>query len=92
MGKRVTLGLRPERIVGTGAAGGNGNQTISCRVDFIEPTGPDTLVFTQINGVRTLSRVHPDLDPRPGQMVDLAFDLSNAVLFDPQSGARIDRS
>jgi multiple sugar transport system ATP-binding protein len=59
-------------------------------VDVVEPTGPDTIVVSQLNGKRLLSRVHPSADPRPGQIATLLFDVSKAVLFDPESGTRID--
>src|SRR5262245_41037847 len=55
-----------------------------------EPTGPDTLVFSQINGKRVLCRVHPATNPRPGEEITLAFDLTKAVLFDPNTGGRVD--
>lgn len=88
IGSEVALGLRPERMVGAGASD-DGRQAIQCRVDIVEPTGPDTLVFTTVNGARVLSRVSPDVRPRPGQTVSLIFDVANALLFDPESGARI---
>ena len=48
----------------------------------IEPTGPDTLVFTQVNGKRVVSRVHPASNPQPLSNMTLLFDVSKAVLFD----------
>ncbi len=58
-------------------------------IDLIEPTGPDTLVFTQINNRRTVCRVHPSAQPRPRENIALMFDVSKAVLFDPKSEVRI---
>jgi len=59
------------------------------KVDLIEPTGPDTLVFAQINNRRTVCRVHPSAQPQPRENIALMFDVSKAVLFDPKSEGRI---
>jgi multiple sugar transport system ATP-binding protein len=60
------------------------------RVEVIEPTGPDTLVVTQLNDKQLVSRVHPATNPIPGENINLLFDVSKAVLFNPQTGDRLD--
>ena len=91
VGREVILGLRPERI--TDARGAHGDhaklQAIDVKVDVIEPTGPDTLVFAQVNGKRIVSRVHPASNPQPLSTTTLLFDASKAVLFDPTNEERI---
>ncbi|MGF6923270.1 ABC transporter ATP-binding protein [Paraburkholderia sp. 40] len=91
VGNNVVLGLRPERI--TDARGAHGDdsklQPVEVKVDVIEPTGPDTLVFAQINGKRAVSRVHPASNPQPEKNTTLLFDTSKAVLFDPANEERI---
>jgi multiple sugar transport system ATP-binding protein len=92
VGRNVILGLRPERITDSRAAhNGHGGelQPIEVRIDVIEPTGPDTLVFAQVNGKRAVSRVHPASNPQALQNMALLFDVSKAVLFDPATEARI---
>jgi multiple sugar transport system ATP-binding protein len=92
VGRSVILGLRPERITDTrGAHNGHSDalQPIELKIDVIEPTGPDTLVFAQVNGKRTVSRVHPASNPQPEQNMTLLFDVSKAVIFDPATEARI---
>ncbi len=91
IGKSVILGLRPEQI----SAGGNG-QTAGSKVqeqrltiDLVEPTGPDTLLFTQISDATVCARVRPEHACRAGETMALAFDLSKAVFFDPQSEKRL---
>jgi multiple sugar transport system ATP-binding protein len=89
-GRTVVLGVRPERMVAfDGATGEGAFCPLTVVVDLIEPTGPDTLVFSTINGARTLSRVHPASDVRAGHSFALGLDLSRATLFDPQSGGLI---
>ena len=92
IGQEVILGLRPERITDKRHAHSTAEsllQEITVKVDVIEPTGPDTLVFTQINNRRTVCRVHPSAEPRPHENIALLFDVSRAVLFDPKSEGRI---
>ncbi|WP_213293440.1 ABC transporter ATP-binding protein [Paraburkholderia sacchari] len=92
VGQEVVLGLRPERITDARSAhDGNGHelQRHTVKVDVIEPTGPDTLVFAQVNGKRIVSRVHPGANPQPLNNMELLFDVSKAVLFDPKTEERI---
>jgi multiple sugar transport system ATP-binding protein len=92
MGQKIILGLRPERITdarGAHDANSSDLQPLTVKVDVIEPTGPDTLVFAQINGKRTVSRVHPASNPQAQQNMTLLADVSKAVLFDPKTEARI---
>ncbi len=92
VGQKVILGLRPERITDARHAhngSGEGLQQVEVKIDVIEPTGPDTLVFAQVNGKRTVSRVHPASNPQPLSNMTLLFDVSKAVLFDPATEARI---
>ena len=83
--KEITLGIRPEAI-GIAAAG---TDHLPCKVDLVEPTGPDTLLQVQINGARVTARVEPQNAGAPGEVAALTFELDKAVLFDPQSGERI---
>jgi multiple sugar transport system ATP-binding protein len=85
----VVLGLRPERITDVRHAHNGQGQVIDVKVNVIEPTGPDTIVFFTLNGKRALSRVHPAASPFPGATLPLSFDVSKAVLFDPQTEQRV---
>lgn len=92
VGQEVILGLRPERVTDARSAHDVDDvllQPIKVRVDMIEPTGPDTLVFSQINGQRLVSRVHPASNPLPHTHLTLLFDVSNAVLFDKVTEERL---
>ena len=81
----VLLGIRPE-AVGLAAKGG---EHLSCVVELVEPTGPDTLLLVTINGARLTARVAP-LQPRsPGASAALSIDPAQAVLFDLRTGSRI---
>ena len=90
IGQQVLVGIRPEQITQSGGGNvGNDVHDINCQIDLTEPTGPDTLVYMQVNDTKVVGRVHPSADPVAGDQIALAFDLSKAVFFDQDSGARI---
>jgi multiple sugar transport system ATP-binding protein len=88
--RTLTLGIRPEQIT---QAGGEqhplNSYSASCRIEIIEPTGPDTLAFIKLNDTKVVCRTHPSAGARPGEVLTLAFDMSNAVLFNPQTEQRV---
>lgn len=98
LGREVILGIRPEhvtdaqsaRISESGGLHGSYRPTeVNCTVELTEPTGPDTLVFTSFNEARITCRTHPRAAAKPKEQMQLAFDLSKAVLFDPKTEERI---
>ena len=90
-GRKVILGLRPEAVTDPGAADRNGAVTdANCHVEVVEPAGSDTFAVTRLGGVEVIARMRADTDLKPGQTAPFAFNMDKAVLFDPQSGNRID--
>ena len=88
-GKDVVLGIRPEQITQVSEDKPD-VMTVPCLIEFIEPTGPDTLVTARVNDVKTICRVHPTAKCVLDELMPLQFDLSKAVFFDPQTQQRID--
>jgi multiple sugar transport system ATP-binding protein len=87
VGTEVMLGIRPEQI--TARAEWQQHSIVKARVELVEPTGPDTMVLIHLNDKDVVCRVHPTQAGRPGDAMELAFDLSKAVFFDGQSGERV---
>ena len=83
--RAVTLGIRPEAL----AVAADATDRLPCRVDLVEPTGPDTLMLVQINGAKVTARVAPQDARAPGEIAALSFDAGKVVLFDTQTGRRI---
>ncbi|AQR69049.1 sugar ABC transporter ATP-binding protein [Janthinobacterium sp. LM6] len=88
-GRDVILGVRPEQITDMSSAHGDVGQELGCLIDLVEPTGPDTLLTTRLNGAAVTCRTHPREAVLPGQTMQLSFNLSKAALFDPENGERI---
>ncbi|MEG1323921.1 MAG: sn-glycerol-3-phosphate ABC transporter ATP-binding protein UgpC, partial [Janthinobacterium sp.] len=82
-GRDVILGVRPEQITDMSSAHGDVGQELGCLIDLVEPTGPDTLLTTRLNGAAVTCRTHPREAVLPGQTMQLSFNLSKAALFDP---------
>ena len=94
IGRDVILGIRPEHVTDAESARSQAHDgyqptEVDCLIEMTEPTGPDTLVFAWFNGVRATCRTHPRAGAAPKTRVKLAFDLSKAMLFDPQTGQRL---
>ncbi|GGL99421.1 ABC transporter ATP-binding protein [Pseudomonas asuensis] len=87
-GREAILGIRPEQIcIRRGQIGDL--PLVSARVQVVEPTGPDTLVYVEVNGVQVCCRLAPVDTPEIGSIVALELDVERLVLFEPASGARI---
>ncbi|MGY4534751.1 multiple sugar transport system ATP-binding protein [Pseudomonas sp. TE3786] len=85
--REVILGIRPEQI--SLASAGSNLPSILTEVEVIEPTGPDTLVFVNLNQTKVCCRLAPDMAPKVGETLELQFDPDKVLLFDAQSGERL---
>ena len=84
----VIVGIRAEQIV-LAPAEPNGLPMIRAEVQVVEPTGPDTLVFVSLNGIKVCCRLAPDDAPAVGQSLNLQFDPAKVLLFDANTGERL---
>jgi multiple sugar transport system ATP-binding protein len=90
-GRGVIMGIRPEAITDLDGADRNSNSVtmVDARVDVVEPAGSDTFVVTRIGGKEVTARMRAETMVQPGQTIPFAFNLDKALLFDPESGARL---
>jgi multiple sugar transport system ATP-binding protein len=90
-GQDVILGIRPEAITDRGLTDPEARAVsfVEAPVDLVEPTGSDTFVVTQIAGKEITARVRSDVDARPGEPFEFAFNLDKAVVFDPKTTKRL---
>jgi multiple sugar transport system ATP-binding protein len=84
-GRELILGIRPEQI----QVGASDLPTIRAEVQVLEPTGPDTLAFVEINQTKVCCRLAPDAPVRAGDTLDLQFAPDKVLLFDAKSGERL---
>ncbi|MCS0672727.1 ABC transporter ATP-binding protein [Cytobacillus firmus] len=88
--KDIVLGIRPEDIhdepVFIDASAGS---KINARIDVSELTGAETMIYSSIEGQDFVARVDSRTDIKPGQNLELAFDMNKAHFFDANSERRI---
>lgn len=91
VGKEVVLGVRPEQLthVMPHVEEGEFVTKVPIKVELTEPTGADTLVLTRINDEECECRVHPAEAGKPGDMMDILFNMEKAVFFDLETEDRI---
>jgi multiple sugar transport system ATP-binding protein len=89
-GKRVLFGIRPEdvhdreftpRSIAPAPA--------RAQVDVTELLGSEVFLHLVIGGETMLARVDPRTRARPGQEIDVAFDMGRAYVFDPETSLAI---
>jgi multiple sugar transport system ATP-binding protein len=92
IGETVLLGLRPEMITEPQPhkEGQEFVMTTGVEVEVTEPMGADTMIITRINDAEINCRSNPSYLAEPGSVIDMMFDTSKAVIFEPKTGQRLD--
>ena len=92
IGRTVTLGIRPEHleegqaakrrqeVEGAGALAG---WTVPVQVDVVEHLGNEQMIYGLLAGKQVLARVDARTVLRPGDEIELYFDMHRIHLFDP---------
>ncbi|MGH6762222.1 MAG: ABC transporter ATP-binding protein [Phyllobacterium sp.] len=90
-GTKIILGIRPEAITDMGLVDPAAEtiSTVTLKVELVEPTGSDTFLVSSIGGSPVTGRARSDLAVAPGSAFEFAFNMDKAVLFDPETGNRI---
>jgi sn-glycerol 3-phosphate transport system ATP-binding protein/multiple sugar transport system ATP-binding protein len=78
----VELGIRPEHL--KERQGG-----VAAVVELVEPLGADTLVTFRLDSTAIMARLPGDVLPRPGETLNIGFDLADALFFNPSNGQRV---
>jgi multiple sugar transport system ATP-binding protein len=91
VGKSVIFGIRPEALTDAASADTNRNQIVyqDCMIEVVEPAGSDTFAITQLGGKEVIARLRADATVDVGENASMAFNLSKAVFFDPDTELRI---
>ena len=82
----VIIGVRPEDISEASTQSGH---AATCNIELVELAGADTFVVTSLGGKSVTARLHAETKARPGQPLDLSFDLSKVSYFSPETGERL---
>ena len=93
IGETVLLGLRPEMITEPQPhkEGQPFVTTTGVEVEVTEPMGADTMILTRVNDAEINCRSNPAYEAKPGSVIQMMFDTSKAVIFDENTGERLDK-
>ena len=86
---KVDVGLRPEYIYGT-PSNTLKLERIRGEVELTETLGMEVILNVQINGERIVAKLDRRSNARPGDEVDLFFDMNQVHIFDKETGDRIE--
>jgi multiple sugar transport system ATP-binding protein len=85
-GQEVVLGIRPEDIHAPETVNpGVVTVPVSARVEVVEPTGSEVLLYLTTGTSSFVARVDPQHMPVVDQQVELAVAVAKARFFDPQT-------
>jgi multiple sugar transport system ATP-binding protein len=85
-GKQLVFGIRPEDINSEQVAiDASPESTVRSEVVVSELLGAETMLYTRIGDTEFISKVDARDFHRPGETIDLAFNLNKAHFFDKDS-------
>ncbi len=87
IGKKVILGIRPEMITEPVAHKQNLDcvKVVQLKAMLTEAMGADTMVLATLADKEINCRINPSYKVTIGEQCEFMFDMSKAVLFDPES-------
>lgn len=88
-GERVVVGIRPEDIHISSLSAGNARHCFECHVDVVEPMGPETIIYLSKGEIPLTAKVPADHPAKPGDLIQVCFNLNKLHLFLKQTGNRI---
>ena len=87
--ERVIVGIRPEDISEKPGRTRKNVHVASCKVEVVEPAGADTFVLLNLSNKEATARLKAETKVKPGQKIELAFNMDKVSYFDAESGKRI---
>ncbi|HYZ33526.1 MAG TPA: sn-glycerol-3-phosphate ABC transporter ATP-binding protein UgpC [Crenalkalicoccus sp.] len=85
-GRPVLLGLRPEHLTDTKPTDKRNIAPFHATPEVVEPMGMETLVHFWTEGAEICARLDPGVPVEPGRPIQLAADMEQMHLIDPESG------
>jgi multiple sugar transport system ATP-binding protein len=83
---KIVLGIRPQHI--SRAGGGsvrNGHARLNVKVELVQPTGSRAYITFPLGKTVVMAELDSHDVHKPGEMIDLDFDMNRAVLIDPET-------
>lgn len=90
IGREIIVGLRPEHIYeGSRASGPRGTTRRKVQVETVEPMGNEIFVYfsTGAQSRHHVARIGAQTIPAVGKPLEVVFDMTKALFFDPKTEA-----
>ena len=87
--RRVVVGIRPEDISEKLGRARKNMHVASCKIEVVEPAGADTFVLLNLSKKEVTARLKAETKVKPGQEIELAFNMDKVSYFNAESGERI---
>lgn len=85
-GREIVFGIRPENIAdATHSSAASSLPTVQAMVEVAEPMGAETFIYLNTGHHNFIAKVASGARYKIGETMHIAFDLSKAHLFDPQT-------
>ena len=86
VGKRLIFGIRPEDVKNPSFMPPNiHGEKLVAKVDVIELMGNEIYLYLETGGDIFVARVDPRTNFKPGESVEIAFNMDNMHIFDPDT-------
>jgi multiple sugar transport system ATP-binding protein len=84
--EKVILGIRPQHISrAAGSSIRNGHARLSVKVELVQPTGSRAYITFPLGKTAVMAELDSHDVHKPGETIDLDFDMNRAVLIDPDT-------
>jgi multiple sugar transport system ATP-binding protein len=84
-GKKVVVGIRPERIFGPGKDAPPDAVKVEVTVDLVETLGDELVVHARLGDTLMVFKLDPHHPPEVGATIPIFFDLEAVHLFDGET-------
>lgn len=84
--KSIILGIRPQYLDRATSSAHQDDFRFSRVIDLIQPTGSRTYITVKLGGYDVVAETESTERGRVGDILELSFNLSHAVFFDPATG------
>jgi len=88
----IILGIRPQHIDISHGNVGRGRVKVAATIELVQPTGSRMLITCPIGPVPVVAEVDAHENCKPGDKVELEFDMNHAVLIDPANDRVVSRT
>ena len=86
IGKEVTFGIRPEDVFAADKyEAAHEHNTVEASVRVFEMLGAEVFLYLTVDGFDVTCREHPSTKAKPGDIMNISFDVNKIHVFDKET-------